>query len=140
MTKPQKTKWINHKSKHNLTHLCELKQTTHRISNHHRLLFGLILLLWLLFELIFCCYLGFCFFFCWVKWIEFIRIKVFKNYFKVFKILFKGIQHLYNTYIIFFFFPFAFNNSAHPHHNVTQPLITGLVLSCHNAKKDVPLV
>ena len=42
-------------------------------------------------------------FFSWVKWIEFIRIRVFKIYLRVFKILFKGVQHLYNTYIIFFF-------------------------------------
>ena len=56
-----------------------MKQTNHRISNHHQLLlFGLILLLWLLFELIFCCCFGF--FFLWVKWIEFIKIRVFNTY------------------------------------------------------------
>jgi hypothetical protein len=49
---------------------------------------------------------------------------VFKIYLRVFKILFKGVQHIYNTYInfypfFFFFFSFAFNTSrcviAHPH-------------------------
>jgi hypothetical protein len=82
-----------------------VKQANYHISNHHQLLlFGLILLLWLLFELIFCCYLGI--FFSWVKWIEFIRIRVFKIYLRVFKILFKGVQHLYNTYInLLLFFP-----------------------------------
>ena len=85
-----------------------MKQTNYRISNHHQLLlFGLILLLWLLFELIFCCYLSI--FFSWVKWIDFIRIRVFKIYFRVFKILFKGVQHLYNTYIIIIFFFPVFN-------------------------------
>ena len=90
------------------------------------LLFGLILLLWLLFELIFCCYLGI--FFSWVKWIEFIRIRVFKTYLRVFKILFKGVQHLYNTYIIIIIFPFVFNTwIAHPHLYVEPPLKTLII-------------
>ena len=102
-----------------------MKQTNYHISNHQQLLlFGLILLLWLLFELIFCCYLSI--FFSWVKWIEFIRIRVFKIYLRVFKILFKGVQHLYNIYIIIIFFPFVFNTSgcaiAHPHLYVEPPL------------------
>ena len=58
---------------------------------------------------------------------EFIRMRVFKIYLRVFKILFEGVQHLYNTCIIYLFiFSFAFNTSgcaiAHPHQYVALPL------------------
>jgi hypothetical protein len=100
-----------------------VKQTNPRISNHHQLLFfGLILLLWLLFELIFCCYLGFCFF-CWVKWIEFIKIRMFKIYLRMFKILFKGVQHIYNThthiYIYIYIFSLLLTNQGVQVHTLT---------------------
>jgi hypothetical protein len=50
---------------------------------------------------------------------------VFKIYLRVFKILFKGVQHLYNTYIIFFFFPPLFltlQGVHYPHLYVEPPL------------------
>jgi hypothetical protein len=59
---------------------------------------------------------------------------MFKIYLRVFKILFKGVQHLYNTYIIIiFFFPFVFNTSgcaiAHPHLYVEPPLNVNIATS-----------
>jgi hypothetical protein len=57
-------------------------------------------------------------------------MRVFKIYLRVFKILFEGVQHLYNTCInylfIYSFFLLLFNTSgcaiAHSHQYVAPPL------------------
>jgi hypothetical protein len=62
---------------------------------------------------------------------------MFKIYLRVFKILFKGVQHIYNTHTyiyIYIYIFFTFNKpgcaSAHPHHKVEPPV--------HNAQIWLP--
>jgi hypothetical protein len=49
---------------------------------------------------------------------------MFKIYLRVFKILFKGVQHIHNT-IYIYIYSLRLTNHAHPYHNVEPPLFAG---------------